>query len=65
MNQWLKIGDLKHKLATSENMKRLGQIQKSSESQGHGKRAIDLEAHHVTMTASRARTPPEAHLVNW
>lgn len=58
MNQWLKIGDLKHKLVTSKNRKRLGHIQKSSESQGPGKRAIDLEAHHVTMTASRARAPP-------
>lgn len=47
-----------HKLVTSENMKRLRQIQKSHESQGHGRCAIDPEAHHVTMTASRARAPP-------
>ena len=54
MHQWLKTEDLKHEVVTSENMKQLRQSQNNNESQGPDRCAIDLGAHHGTVTASRA-----------
>lgn len=64
MDQWLKIGDLKHKLVNSENMKLLRQNQNSHESHSSDRCAVDLKVHHVTMTDTRTRAPPQTHLMS-
>lgn len=64
MDQWSKIGDLKHKLVTSETMNLLRQNQNSNESCRHDRCAADLKADHVTTTDTRTGAPPQPHLMN-
>lgn len=64
MDQRLQIGDVKHTLGTSKNMKLLKQIQNGNESHYQDRCAVDLEARHVARGATRARAPPQPHLKN-
>lgn len=62
MALWLKIGHRKHKCITSETMKLSRQIQNRM---SQDKCAAELAVCHMTMTATRARAPPQLRLVNW